>query len=233
MRVTSRSLACAKNEALAVARGGILAFTDDDCYPRPDYLQALVQVFFENLVGVVGGRVVLHDPSDARLSVRDVDTASTIEPTSFVQAGVIHGANLAVSREVVRAIGGFDPLFGPGTACAAAEDIEFVARAVWAGWRARYDPRPVVSHHHGRKPGRDTERYRRTYDYGRGAYYTKFLLHARARKIYLRQWMALARRASAKTARRRLVREVAGGCRYLLQRAIHREPIPRFPAIGA
>ena len=93
---------------------------------------------------------------------------------------------MAVRRAVVRAIGGFDPLFGPGTRCAAAEDVEYVARAAWAGWRARYDPRPVVAHHHRRKPGEETERYRRGYDYGRGAYYTKFLLVPRARRVYLR-----------------------------------------------
>lgn len=229
LRAVIPALTGAKNIGLAHARGDILAFTDDDCYPRPDFLQALTEVFTTGQVGVVGGRVVLHDPADAKLSIRDVDTPTEIEPGSFVTAGLIHGANMAVRREVVRAIGGFDPLFGPGTRCVAAEDIEYVARAVWAGWRARYDPRPVVAHHHGRKPGEETERYRRGYDYGRGAYYTKYLLVPRARGVYLRQWFELTRRAPRSVRRGRLARELAGGHRYLLGRFMSREPIPQVP----
>ncbi len=226
VRAVTHALTGAKNIGLTYARGDIFAFTDDDCYPRPDYLQALTEVFAEHQVGVVGGRVVLHDPTDARLSIRDVDTPTDLEPATFVRAGIIHGANMAVHRDVVRAIGGFDPLFGPGTRCMAAEDIEYVARAVWAGWRARYDPRPVVAHHHGRKPGDDTERYRRSYDYGRGAYYTKYILVPRARRLYMRHWVYLTRRAPRIVRPSRLARELAGGRRYLFERFMRPQPIP-------
>ena len=225
LRIAVPGLTRAKNLALAHAQGDFIAFTDDDCYPRPDYLRAWVEVFKEHRIGVAGGRVVLHDPSDARVSVKDVETAMDIAPQSFVPAGIIHGANMAVTREVVRAIGGFDPLFGPGTPCAAAEDIEYIARAVWAGRRGRYDPRPVVAHHHGRKPGRDTEMYMHGYDYGRGAYYTKFVLNSQARSAYLRHWY----RATQRQRWRRLRRELVGGRRYLVQRIIHPERIPQFP----
>jgi hypothetical protein len=232
VRAITDALTGAKNIGLTHARGDILAFTDDDCYPRPDYLQALSEVFAEQQAGVVGGRVVLHDPTDARLSIRDVETPADLGPATFVRAGTIHGANMAIRREVVRAVGGFDPLFGPGTRCLAAEDIEYVARAVWAGWPARYDPRPVIAHHHGRKPGEDTERYRRTYDYGRGAYYTKFLLVPRARRVYLRQWIELTRRAPRGVRSKRLARELAGGQRYLLERAVRPKPIPSVAAVA-
>jgi glycosyltransferase involved in cell wall biosynthesis len=223
---TTGALTGAKNIALTHARGDILAFTDDDCYLRPDYLRALTDVFGEEDVGVVGGRVVLHDPTDARLSIRDVETCTDIAPHTFVNAGTIHGANMAIRRDVVRAVGGFDPLFGPGTRCMAAEDVEYVARAVWAGWRARYDPRPVVAHHHGRKPGVETERYRSTYDYGRGAYYTKYLMRPRARRVYLREWIACTRRGSGAVRIRRLARELAGGRRYLFERLLRPRAIP-------
>ena len=233
VRAVAPALTGAKNIGLAHARGDILALTDDDCYPRSDYLQALTEVFAGHDAGVVGGRVVLHDPTDAKLSIRDVDTPTDIGPASFVRAGTIHGANMAIRREVVRAVGGFDPLFGPGTRCVAAEDIEYVARAVWAGWRARYDPRPVVAHHHGRKPGDATERYRHGYDYGRGAYYMKFVLAPRARRVYLREWFELTRHAPRAVRRSRLARELAGGRRYLFSRFMRPEPIPLFTAATA
>jgi GT2 family glycosyltransferase len=230
MHSDAAALSGAKNRAIAVARGEILAFTDDDCYPRPDYLFALADVFARHDVGVIGGRVVLHDPADARVTIRDVETPTTIEPATFVHPGTIHGANLAIRREVIAAIGGFDPLLGPSTPCIAGEDVELVARAVWAGWRARYDPAPVVSHHHGRK-GEDADRLRRGYDYGRGAYYTKLLLNRRARRIYLRRWYELTRRLPRPVARQRIVREIAGGRRYLVQRMRHGQSVPRFDAL--
>jgi glycosyltransferase involved in cell wall biosynthesis len=230
LRADAPALSGAKNRAIAAARGEILAFTDDDCYPRPDYLLALADVFQAHDVGVLGGRVVLHDPTDAKVSIRDVDAPASIEPGTFVRPGTVHGANLAVRREVLAAIGGFDPLLGPGTPCVAAEDIDLVARAVWAGWRARYDPAPVVSHHHGRKPGEEADRIRRGYDYGRGAYYTKFVLNRRARRAYLRGWYETTRRGPRAVARQRLRRELAGGSRYLVQRMLRGQAIPRFEA---
>jgi glycosyltransferase involved in cell wall biosynthesis len=230
LHAAAGALSHAKNQAIAASRGEILAFTDDDCYPRADYLLALADVFQAHDVGVLGGRVVRHDPTDANVSIRDVDTPTSIEPCTFVPPGTVHGANLAVRREVLAAIGGFDPLLGPGTPCVAAEDIELVARAVWAGWRGRYDPAPVVSHHHGRKPGEEADRVRRGYDYGRGAYYTKFMLDSRSRRVYLRGWYETSRRRPRAVARERVRRELAGGGRYLRQRMLRGEPLRRLEA---
>jgi glycosyltransferase involved in cell wall biosynthesis len=217
----------ARNVGIAGAGGRLLAFTDDDCYPRPDYLRAFVEVFEQHQIGFAGGRIVLHDPTDADLGMKDVDTPVEIPPHSFVPAGVVHGANMAVRREVVAAIGGFDPRLGVGTRCIAGEDIEFVARAVWAGWAGRHDPRPVVAHHHGRKPGVDAERQQHSYDYGRGAYYAKLLLDPRARATYARAWYRRARRRGAnRAALGRLSRELGGAARYLIPHFARPEAIP-------
>jgi glycosyltransferase involved in cell wall biosynthesis len=219
----------ARNVGIARSSGRLLVFTDDDCYPRPDYLRAFVEVFEEHPVGVAGGRIVLHDPTDATLGMKDVATPVEIAPRSFVPAGVVHGANMAVRREVIAAIGGFDPRLGVGTACIAGEDIELVARAVWAGWAGRHDPRPVVAHHHGRKPGADAERQQRSYDYGRGAYYAKLLLDPDARAAYARAWYRRARRRGlGRAAMGRLSREIGGAARYLIPHFARPEAAPRF-----
>ena len=221
-------LSHARNAGLRHAAGRIVVFTDDDCYPRPDYLRAIVDVFASHQAGVLGGRVVLHDPADARVGVKDAPAAFEIPPGAFVRAGVIHGANMAVRREVLEKIGGFDPRLGAGTRCMAGEDTDFIARAVWAGWTARYDPRPSVAHHHGRKPGEAATRQRQAYDRGRGAYYGKWLLERRARRRYLREWYYSVRRMVRKKTLGPVRRELAGASRYLLGRLLHGERVPRF-----
>ena len=233
VRAPVPGLGRARNVGLAHAQGRIIAFTDDDCYPRPDYLRVLVEIFEEHRVGFIGGRVVLHDPTDARVCVKDVERASEIAPHTFVPTGAIHGANMAVLRELVESIGGFDPRLGAGTPCVAGEDIEYVARAAWAGWAGRYDPRAVVAHHHGRKPGADAERQRRGYDYGRGAYYAKFLLDRRARGTYLRSWYRRTRRGFGIARLARLRRELAGAAGYLILQGLRPEPVPRFVETGS
>jgi glycosyltransferase involved in cell wall biosynthesis len=219
----------ARNVGIAHASGRILVFTDDDCYPRPNYLRAFVEVFEEYAVGFAGGRIVLHNPADAVIGMKDVDTPVEVAPHSFVPAGVVHGANMAVRRDVVTAIGGFDPRLGVGTPCIAGEDIEFVARAVWAGWAGRHDPRPVVAHDHGRKPGAEAERQQRSYDYGRGAYYAKLLLDPRARATYARGWYRrVRRRGLGQAALGRLSRELGGAARYLVAHLAGPDTVPRF-----
>ncbi len=238
-------LARARNVGLAHARGEIIAFTDDDCYPRQDYLRAIVTVFEESRqsdnsgvqargLGFVGGRIVLHNPDDARVCLKDVATPLDLPARRFLHARHIHGANMAVLREVVAAIGGFDPLLGAGRACAACEDTDYLARAAWAGWSGRYDPRIVVAHDHGRKPGPAATRQLESYDYGRGAYYAKFLLMRDARRAYARNWWETTMRRPDRFARLR--RELIGAARYLVVRLVRYEPIPslRLPeAAGA
>jgi len=214
VRADVAGLSRARNMGLARARGQILAFTDDDCYPRRDYLRALVDVIDEGHYGFVGGRIVLHDLGDARVGINDVPTAIEIPPRSFLPARYVQGASMAVTRDVVRTVGEFDPLLGAGAPCLAGEDTDYIARAVWAGCRGRYDPRPIVAHHHGRKPGRDAEAQRRGYDYGRGAYYMKRLLDPRSRRVYLSEWCRAARRHMRRHQIGSVWREIVGAARY-------------------
>jgi hypothetical protein len=95
---------------------------------------------------------------------------------------------------------------------------------VWAGWSGRYDPRLVVSHDHGRKPGPAAHRHQRGYDYGRGAYYAKFLLMRNSRREYARCWWQVTMRRPDRFARLR--RELIGAARYLVIRLVRHEPIP-------
>jgi glycosyltransferase involved in cell wall biosynthesis len=224
----ARGLSRARNAGIARSTGNICAFTDDDCYVRPDYLVQLCRAFEDSGAGYVGGRVVLHDPRDAPITIKDVMTPEVITPRRFLPAGIIHGANMAVSREVFQEVGGFDPLLGPGTPLHAADDIDLLARACWSGWPGIYDPRPVVAHHHGRKPGLAVDRLRRGYDYGRGAYYLKRTLNAQSRVTYLREWYWSIRHAVVRRRPDHASNELAGAVRYVAARIFSRDRAPRF-----
>ena len=177
----------ALNKGLSATTGTIVVFTDDDCYLEAGFFEALDRVFVRPEIGYCGGRILLHDPSDARMTIRESVEHVYLPPRSFVEPGLIQGANMALRGEVLRHLGGFDADLGPGTPYIA-EDVDVVARASWEGWAGGYFPEPTVRHHHGRKPGPDLERMVRSYQRGLGAYFAKFILRRDSRGTFARNW---------------------------------------------
>jgi glycosyltransferase involved in cell wall biosynthesis len=167
----------ALNAALEKARGDILAFTDDDCYPSPDFLRAIWSVFEDPSVDYMVGRVMLHDPTDHPIAVNESMTPVTYRGRSFLSGGLgfFGGANMAFRRHVLVNIGGFDPIFGPGSRFTYAEDLDVVARASAMGCEGRYCPDVVVRHHHQRKKS-DAPAVWKACGIGMGAYHMKLLL---------------------------------------------------------
>lgn len=214
-------LSRSRNAGLRSARGDIIAFTDDDCYVAPDLLVQIEAIFEAREIGYLGGRVLLFDPADDTITTQTRPDPVTLPPGSFVTPGFIHGANMAVRREVIAAIGGFETGLGAGTAVFAADDTEFLGRASARGWRGAYDPRPVVYHHHGRKPGRDAQRLMKLYDYGRGAYYASCLLMPAVRGSCLRHIWGELKTRLRRTDFGPIGRELTGLLRFLVYRATH------------
>jgi len=189
----NRGKSTALNTALRTAQGRILAFTDDDCYPAPDFLARVWSAFADAALGYISGRILLHDPADYPIAINDSTTALTFAARSFIYAGAVGGGNMAFRREVLVQIGGFDPSFGPGAPFNAAEDVEVAARASAIGWKGEYRPEVIVSHHHGRKES-DAARMWKAYGIGAGAYHMKLLLHAREFSWFLRSVYQVRRR---------------------------------------
>jgi glycosyltransferase involved in cell wall biosynthesis len=180
-------LANAHNAGLRAARGEIFAFTDDDCYPAEDFLAQLWAAFADLSVGYITGRIMLHDPTDYPLTINESLSRRTFPGDSLLRVGDIQGANMAFRRQVLLNIGGFDPLFGPGSLFIA-EDLDAAARASAIGWSGQYRPDVIVRHHHGRKRS-DAVPLMRSYAVGLGAYHMKLLLSERrfwwfARSVY-------------------------------------------------
>lgn len=200
----------ARNSGWRATRAPVVAFTDDDCYPEPDYLNHVLAVYADEAVGFSGGRILLHDPTDARITIYEHTEAQTYPAESFIAVGVLQGANMSFRRQALEDINGFDDNLGAGTLFAT-EDADAELRALAAGWIGRYDPRSVVYHHHGRKPGPEVDRLSQGYDSGRGAYYMKCILFTPQRWQCLRYWL----RGMPPQSFGRNSREVIAAIRYV------------------
>jgi len=211
-------LGLARNVGISKASGEILVFTDDDCYASRDFLRRVHEVFQDATIGFMGGRILLYDETDAFITVRPETQIYRIAPHSFIRAGQLHGANMAARHSLVREIGGFDPDFGPGSRFHGADDTEFQARASASGATGLYHPGPLVWHHHGRKPGKNYEELMRGYDYGRGAYYAKFILNPQTRALFLKNWYWGIRGKIRDREPGAILRELAGTFHYFFAR---------------
>ena len=60
VREDQRGLDNARNAGLRVARGDLVAFTDDDCVPPPTWLRALGGLFADPAVAAVTGPAFAH-----------------------------------------------------------------------------------------------------------------------------------------------------------------------------
>jgi hypothetical protein len=206
-----RGVSHARNAGWQAAESDIVAYIDDDCYPAEDFLDAVFECFAKDpRLGYVGGRILLHDPSDRRITIQESLERQFFAPDSFIQPGVIQGANLAFQRTALREVGGFDPWFGAG-ALFTGEEAELLARISAAGWTGAYDPTPVVYHHHGRKKARDEWRLMRSYDRGRGAYYAKCILNKGMRQLYVRNCLLTRQNHSWRTS----ALEIVAGLEYV------------------
>jgi glycosyltransferase involved in cell wall biosynthesis len=214
-----QGLGRARNRGWWTSQGDIVAFTDDDCYPAEDFLFSIVRCFEEQArLGFIGGRILLHDPDDYRITIQEKSERHDLRPGDFLPDGLIHGANFAFRRTALESVNGFDERFGAGALFSCAEDVDILARMLARSWQGAYDPRPLVYHHHRRRTELEAMRLMRQYDRGRGAYYSKCILDPKLRAPWLLKWCkAMVRQPWARTAR-----ELAAASEFLVRSATAR-----------
>jgi len=138
----NRGPAAARNTGAARATGDVLAFTDSDCIPRPDWIERLLEDFQEGVVGV-GGTYANAEPKSllARMLHEEIQ-ARHDRCGEYVD--FLGSFNVAYKREAFEAVGGFDETFSR----ASAEDNDLAYRLQDAGGRLRFQPGAIVAHHH-------------------------------------------------------------------------------------
>lgn len=129
----------ARNAGLAGARGPVLAFTDADCVPEPDWLAEGAAALGAG-ADLAGGAVVALRSDRPSLWER-YDRAVYLDQRHHVEAdGFAATANLFVRAEVFAAVGPFDG------GLTSSGDLEFGRRATAGGFTLRYAGRARVGH---------------------------------------------------------------------------------------
>lgn len=197
-------LSRARNTGVSNTKGEIIAFTDDDCYPREDFLQKIASCFSDETIAYAGGRLLLYDSTDRRVTIQEKKDSQVLDANTFIPSGLIHGANVSVKRTAILALNGFDERLGAGTEFKSGEDTDLLRRLSNAGYNGFYEPNIVVFHHHGRKTLEDEINIRKGYDRGVGSCMLKQIVNKKTRHTYMKRWYWMLRKSSTKTKARQL-----------------------------
>lgn len=178
-----------RNLGARAAQGEVLAFIDDDAYPRADWLaNAAARLAGPDAIDALGGPGLTppDDPPCAQLS--GLVLASPLVSGNFRCRYFIQGplrrvedfpsCNLFVRKSAFEAIGGFRENYWPGEDTLLCADLQTSGHTLW------YDPRLVVYHHrrplfgpHLRQVGR--------YALHRGHFARRFGLNSRRLSYHL------------------------------------------------
>ena len=233
---------CALNAGVQESRAPLLAFTDDDGIPAPDWIRTVADLFESHPeLDCIGGRVELFDPADAELAVRRSMQWQTVDMGNFDESNIpIIGCNMAIRSAALRSIGTFDTALGPGSVVGVAEDADILYRLLRAGKRLAYAPNLLVHHNHGRRTRMEIRRSHDGYLLGRGGYYAKYALRRDMHVVRHAYWEVssllkslLAHRWSSSEAaesRRALSLLGRGALRYLRHGGSGVRPAPVGPA---
>ncbi|MBK8598783.1 MAG: glycosyltransferase [Holophagales bacterium] len=142
-RQVNRGLSVARNVGMDLAKGEVIAYTDDDCFADPDWLYFLISKLLETGASAVGGPNFLppgDGPVAACVSASPGAPAHVLLDDALAEH--IPGCNMAFWADRLRAIGGFDPAYAR-----AGDDVDVCWRLQAEGDQIVFAPAAMVWHH--------------------------------------------------------------------------------------
>lgn len=192
-----RGLARARNQAVRLATGDIIAFTDDDCFVTSDWAVTLERLFRErpDVDGVFGRVLAYGDQSEITYhqfktafgeityatrpgglscsALIDKRESATFDHPIMTLENLGSGNNMTFRRAVFEHTGLFVELLGAGAWLQSGEDIEFHYRLLRARRRLLYTPAALLYHDRWMRP-KENESLQHGYTVGVIATYLYF-----------------------------------------------------------
>ncbi|MGC8870970.1 MAG: glycosyltransferase [Brevinematia bacterium] len=170
-----------RDKGFEVSSGDIIAFIDDDAYPRSDWLSNAVKIFNQDeSVGIVGGPAITPEDEEFWNKISGNIYSSFLMSGSSRKKFIltkgdihedddIHGVNLLVRRSVFSKVGGFKDI----SYYFSGEDTLFCLKVKKAGYKIIFSP-DVVVYHHRRSIFFDHFKQIANYGFHRGFFVRKF-----------------------------------------------------------
>ena len=148
----------AMNAGLDFAQGEIVAFTDDDAAPYPDWLERLEAYYADTQVGGVGGKDFIEGNQLQQVEKRVVGKVQwfgrVIGNHHFGvgearEVEVLKGVNMSFRRSAIAPLRFDERMLGTGA------QVHFECSCCFtlkrAGWKLIYDPKIAVDHYPGQR----------------------------------------------------------------------------------
>ncbi len=150
-----RKLSAKRDIGVQLSKGEVIAFIDDDAYPRKDWLKNAIEILYrDEKIGVVGGPAITpeDEPFLSKISgyiysspivSGNIRKKFTLTNESEHEYDDIHGVNYIVKKEVFNKVEGFKGLYQ----YTSGEDSLFSIKIKKAGYKMIFSPNVVVYHH--------------------------------------------------------------------------------------
>jgi GT2 family glycosyltransferase len=139
------------NEGLRLAQAPVVACTDDDCVVPPGWPEDMARIVEAHPAAAIvfcNVRPEAHDHAAGYVPAYERRSDRVLTSVTDARNGLGLGAGMALRRDAILALGGFDELFGPGSRFGSGDDWDISVRVLLRGWQV-YDVSSLSVLHHG------------------------------------------------------------------------------------